>query len=205
MRFTGSGTVWYNYCTMSKFLNKNWPLIGVALLVLIVALYLGRSRKEVVKKHILSDLVSSEGVKLEDIHFTHESAGEGVKWAMDAREVKISEDGQRISFTSFRLRLEPPNRPVVHLEGREGRYDKATGEIHLRGDLRGRTEDGYTFSTESAVYSQKEGRLATDAPVSITGPLFSLEGVGLTYNVAEEKLAINAKVSTMISGKWITS
>lgn len=188
---------------MSAFLKKNWPLFGIAILVVTVFFYMGRSRKEAVPKPVPAG-AAAEGVKLEDIHFTNESTAEGVRWTLDAKEVRISEDKQQISFTNFLLKLEPPNRQPVFLEGKSGHYDKSAEQLLLSGDLRGRTE-GYTISTESAVFDQKEGRLTSDEPVFITGPFFSLEGRGLAYDMATEVLQVKSDVITRITGKsWIS-
>jgi LPS export ABC transporter protein LptC len=190
---------------MYKLLSKNWPLFGIGLLVLTVSFYMmARSRKEVVRKPALPG-VMAEGVKLEDIHFTQEGGDDRVKWSLDAKEVRFSEDRNRITFTQFRLKLEPEDKPVVHLEGRNGHYDKTLGKLLLTGDLRGRTEDGYTIVTEAATYNQKEGKLTTDEAVFIQGPLFSVEGEGLAYDVATEVLEIKSKVKTQIKGRsWIS-
>jgi LPS export ABC transporter protein LptC len=189
---------------MSAFFKKNWPLVGIAILVLTVLFYLGRSHKEVIGKPILPG-ATAEGVKLENMHFTHESTGDGLRWTMDAKEVRISEDRQQVSFTDFLLKLEPQNRQVVHLEGKNGQYDKAAGQLVLSGGLRGRTEDGYTIVTESAVFNQNEGMLTTDEAVFITGPFLSVEGRGMAYDVAREVLEIKEEVKTQVSGRsWIS-
>jgi LPS export ABC transporter protein LptC len=186
---------------VSRFLSKNWPLLGIVFLVLTVSFFMmDRSRKEVVRKPALPGDVP-EGVKLEDVHFTQEGGDDRVKWSLDAKEVRFSEDRSRITFTQFRLKLEPENRPVVYLVGKTGHYDKTLGELLLTGDLRGRTEDGYTIVTEAATYYQKEGKLTTDEAVFIQGPLFSVEGQGLEYDVDNEVLEIKSKVKTQVSGR----
>ncbi len=169
-----------------------------------VLFYMGRSRKELVPEPRLPG-GAAEGVKLEDIHFTHEGTDQGVKWTLDAKEVRISEDRNQITFTDFMLTLEPQDRQVVHLEGKAGHYDKSAGQLLLSGELRGRTQDGYTIATERAVYNQNAGRLTTDEPVRITGPTFSVEGRGLAYDVATEVLEIKSEVKTQITGEsWIS-
>jgi LPS export ABC transporter protein LptC len=183
---------------MKRFFRKHWPLVGIALLILTVGFYLGRARKEIVRKPVLADVASGEAVKLADIHFTQHTPGGGMKWTLDAREVTISLDRQRFSFNDFRLKLEPQNRPSVELEGKRGDYDKASGEIKVRGDLRGQTENGYTIMTDQAVFKQKEGLLETDEPVRITGPSLSVEGTGLRYRVETEDLNIHSDVTTRI-------
>ena len=183
---------------MKKFLRKHWPLVGIAMLILMVGFYLGRARKEIVRKPIVADGASGDAVKLADIHFTQHTPGEGMKWTLDAKEVTVSLDRQRFSFNDFRLKLEPQNRPSVELEGKRGDYDKVSGVIKARGDLRGQTEDGYTIMTEQAVFKQKEGRLETEEKVKITGPFLSVEGKGLSYSVETEDLSIHSDVTTRI-------
>lgn len=189
---------------MSAFLRKNWPLVGIAALILTVFFYLGRSHKEVVGKPVLPG-PTEEGVKLENIHFTQEGASDGLRWTLDAKEVRISEDRQRVSFTDFQLKLEPANRQVFHLEGKSGQYDKTAGQLLLCGGLRGRTDDGYTIVTESATFNQNEGMLTTDESVSISGPALTIEGRGLAYDVAKEVLEIKSEVKTQMNGRlWIS-
>jgi LPS export ABC transporter protein LptC len=190
---------------MIKFLKKNWPLVCIALLVLTVGFFMVRSRKEMSRKPVAIETASSEGIKLADIHLTQEGTGEDVKWTLDAKEVRISEDKQNVAFTSFSLKLEPSEGPVINLEGETGRYDRGAGVLHLSGALRGRTADGYAIATESAVYNHKEGRLVTEDPVLITGPFLSVEGEGLTYDIATETLEIKSKVNTQIRGRRSTS
>lgn len=186
---------------MNRFIRKNWPLLCIAIIVLTVFFYLGRSRKEVVGKAVMPE-IPAEGGKLEDIHFTHEGTEEdGVRWSLDAKEVRFSEDRQQISFTTFKLRLEPQNRPAVHLEGKSGHYNRTAGQFLLSGNLCGRTDDGYTIVTESALYDQQKRRLTTEDAVSITGPVISLEGRGLAYDVATETLEIKSDVKTVFSGR----
>lgn len=184
--------------------KKNWPLIGIALLLVTVFFYMGRSRKEVAQSPVHPG-AAAEGVRLEDIRFTQEGADDRVRWSLDAKEVRLSEDRNQVSFTRFKLRLESENRPVVHLEGENGHYDKVSGRLLLSGELRGRTEDGYTIVTEKAEYSQKDGKLTTDEEVIIQGPHFSVQGQGLAYDIATEVLEIKSNVKTRVDGRsWLS-
>lgn len=189
---------------MSKFIRKNWPLVFILLLISTVLFYVARTGKEVVRNPVAQD-ASHVGVKLEDIHYTHEGSKDGIRWILDAKEVRISENREQFAFTSFRLKLEPPDKAAVHLEGKNGHYDKAAGRLTLSGDLRGRTEDGYTFVTDRVVFNQTEGHLTTEDPVQITGPFLSVEGRGLNYHVATETLEIGSAVTTLIRSETLTS
>lgn len=139
-----------------------------------------------------------ESLKLQDIHLAETTPDRGLKWVLDASEGKISKDQRIISFTNFRLRLEPENRPKVALEGKRGEYDKHSGNLSLSGGLKGQMDTGYVITTEEAIFRQKQGDLETDKPVKIIGPFFSVEGRGLYVNVKDETLKILSEVKTTI-------
>jgi LPS export ABC transporter protein LptC len=189
---------WYTYCTMAFSLKKHWPLIGIGLLGVLVGLQLFRAPKSGMEGSTGSDAALEKGLKLEDIHYSQDNPDDRIKWFLDAEEARLSDDRQVISFRKFKLRLEPVNRPRMELEGQRGSFHRGSGEIRLRGGLRGSTEDGYRIVTESAVYNQKKGLLETDDPVRLSGPYFSLEGRGLRLNIEKETLLISSDVTTLI-------
>ena len=114
-------------------------MILMGILLVVVSYYLIKGRHEILQGQVLTDMFSEEGIKLENISYTQTSPDEGVKWNLDAKEAKFSKDRQFITFSDFRLKLEPENRPSVELEGKRGDYDKNSGEINLHGDLQGYT------------------------------------------------------------------
>lgn len=167
-------------------------------MLVVVSFYLTRGWNEILQGRILTNILSEEGIKLENINYTQNSPDDGMKWNLDAKEVKFSKDRQFISFRDFRLKLEPENRPSVELEGKRGDYDRNSGEINLHGDLVGHTNDGYRIITQHILYKHKEGLLKTDEPVKIMGPFFSIAGRGLYLNLEKETLRIISGVTTSI-------
>ena len=172
--------------------------MGIALLAILVCLHLLRAPGRSTEGINSEGGTVEKGLKLEDIHYSQDDPDHRVKWFLDAKEARLSDDKQVISFLKFRLRLEPENRPRVELEGERGSVHRDSGEIHLQGNLRGSTDDGYRIVTESAIYSQKKGCLETHDPVKLTGPYFSLEGRGLLLNVEKETLLIPSDVTARI-------
>jgi LPS export ABC transporter protein LptC len=187
---------------MLPFFKKQWPLMGVAILVAVVAFYLVQARKNSPHRSVGPDAPTEEGLKLEDVHFTQDSPDDKVKWVLDAEEARLSKDKEVVSFHRFRLRLEPDKRPYVELVGERGEYHRTSGEIRLNGNLKGTTEDGYSIVTESAVYMYKQGRLETKDPVKVTGPFFSVEGRGLQLNVKKETVQVLSDVTTLIQREF---
>jgi LPS export ABC transporter protein LptC len=184
---------------MRSFLTKHWPLLGIAIVLGVVGIYIVAAQKHVIKQSSLTEVVSGEGLKLNNIHYTQNNPDDGMKWILDADEVKFSMDRTFFSFRKFRLKLEPENRPRVELEGERGNYDKKSGEIHLHGDLKGYTDNGYRIITEHLLYNQKEGYLETAEPVKIFGPFFSVAGRGLYFDLPNEILKILSDTTTRIT------
>jgi LPS export ABC transporter protein LptC len=183
---------------MMKYFKKHWPLIGIGTLLIVVSVYFIKSKTEIFQELNLLEVVSEEGLKLENIHYAQENPDDGLKWSLDAKEAGFSNERQLISFRDFRLKLEAENRPTIELEGKRGEYDKNSGEIKLHGELKGYTGNGYEIITEQISYKQKEGCLETEKLVKIIGPFFSISGHGLHLDLRMENLKINSNVTTLI-------
>ena len=184
---------------MTQFLKKHWPLVGIALLLLVATLYIFGASKSGDERTQLTDMVLEKGVELtENITFTQNNPDKGVKWVLNAKEVKSSDNRTAYSGTDFRIKLELKDGAQIELEGEEGDYDGNSGEIALRGNVTGRTEDGYQFITDHLLYREEKGSIETDAPVKMFGPFFSVSGQGLDFNPEEGVLRILADVTTHI-------
>lgn len=183
---------------MKKHLKKYWPIFGLAVISLIVVYYLINARTGDIKDSIISRLIPEEGIRLENIQYIQNNPDEGMKWTLNAREVKFSKDRQHISFEDFKLRLEPENKPPVELVGQQGTYNKSLDEIQLRGRIRGVFEDGYRIDAERLLYQQRKRALKSDDFVRITGPFFSIQGKGLRVDLERKNFQILSDVTTII-------
>lgn len=182
---------------MKGFLKKQWPLLGLGIVLLLVSCYLIRSGKEIIKKPILNK-IASQGVNLKDIHYVHDDQDEGMKWVLDAVEVKFSNGSDNIIFNDFVMKVEPKNRPWFKLEGKNGEYSRVSGKIELWGDLEGYSGNGYKFISQYILINEKSSCLSTHKPVQIFGPFFSVEGIGLFYDFEKENLKILSNVTATI-------
>jgi LPS export ABC transporter protein LptC len=189
---------------MKRLFKKIWPLIGIGGLILLAGIHILLSQRESLLTSASSDKSPAEGMRLEDIHYSHADPDNKVTWLLDAAEVTFSKDRRFMSFWDFRLEVHPQDRPRLELIGQRGDYDTETGELVLQGALHGKTENGYTFETEYAVYNQKKGDLETHEPVLITGPFFSIRGRGLSLDVNRDILTIHSEVTTLIKNRtWV--
>lgn len=183
---------------MRTFFKRQWPVIGLAVLLLVVAFFLIKPGKEVVQEPVVRETRPGEGLKLEGIHYTQADPDKGIKWVLDAREVRFSGDKTTISFDDFRLRIEPENRPLFKLKGKKGDYSRDSGEIKLRGDLEGFSGAGYRIRTDDILINEKSGYISTDEPVKIFGTTFSISGKGLFMDLKKKRFRILSDVVTII-------
>jgi LPS export ABC transporter protein LptC len=184
---------------MKILLKRHWPLLGLGALLLIVAFYLAKSGKELVKTTaLLKDMVSGEGLKLKDIHYRQDDPEDKLKWVLDAEEVQLSEDKKIVRFYDFDLKVEPEGRPGFKLSGKRGNYFKDSNKIELWGELKGFYGNNYEIFTEYLLVSDNLGRLSTEKPVKISGPFFTVKGRGLFVDLANETIKILSDVTTTL-------
>jgi LPS export ABC transporter protein LptC len=184
---------------MKKSFQRQWPLIGLALLLVFVGFYLVRSGEESSQQPPAQETLSAEeGVKLRDIHYTHEDPEKKVKWVLDAAEVTFSQDHNYISFLDFQLHVKPKDRPTIIVTGKRGDYTRDSGVIRLWGDLEANSADGYRFQTEQMVINEKLRELRSDKPVKVLGPFFAVSGTGMIADWERKTVKILSNVTTTI-------
>jgi LPS export ABC transporter protein LptC len=183
---------------MKRFLKRQWPLVGMGVLLAMVAFYLATSGGMGLGVPLLKDIISGEGLTLKDIHYTHNDPDKKIKWVLDAQKVRFSSDKNKFFFHDFRLRVEQQGRPWYRLKGKKGDYSKTSGEINLWGDLEGTSDHGYRILTQHMLIDEKKSILRTKDRVKIFGPLFSVEGQGLFVDLDKEMLMILSDVTTTV-------
>ena len=189
---------------MKRIIQKQLPLLGVIILLAVVATYLVKSDMKVVRETILEEILPKEGLVIKGFQYNQENPDKGVTWALDAGEMRSSGDNNLISFQQFRLKLRAKDRPAFDLTGEQGSYSRDSGEITLHGNLEGISEDGYRLVTDQIRINEKNGHLRTDRPIKISGPFFSIKGLGLFVDLEKETLKILSAVTATLKTEHLT-
>jgi len=172
--------------------------------LVVVALYLLKSDKEAIRETIFEEILPEEGLVIRGFQYNQENPDEGIRWALDAEEMRSSDNNNLISFHDFLLTLKAKNQPSIELKGEKGDYSRDSGKINLRGNLKGASSDGYRIITDQILINEKTGRISTDRHVKIFGPFFSIEGQGLSIDVEKETVKILSNVTSVINEGHIT-
>jgi len=185
---------------MKSFVKRHWPLVGVLVLLLVVGFYFAKAGKDFIKTAaFLKDVISGDGVNLKDIHYRQDDPDERIKWVLDAKEVRFSEDKKTIRFFDFYLEVEAEGRPGFSLKGERGIYFKDIGKIELRGKLDGSYGTEYRFLTEYVVINEKKGTVNNEEPVEIFGSFFTVKGKGIFVDLSGNRIKILSNVVTTIN------
>lgn len=189
---------------MKIIIKKQLPLLGVGILLAVVAIYLVKSDMTVVRETIFEEMLPEEGLVIKGFQYNQENPDKGVTWALDAGEMRSSGNNNLISFSQFRLTLKAKDRPSFELKGEKGNYSRESGEIILEGDLKGVSEDGYRLVTDQILINEKLGQIRTERPVKISGPSFSIEGLGMFMDLKKETLKILSDVTSTLKTEHFT-
>jgi LPS export ABC transporter protein LptC len=188
---------------MRVFFRRHWPLIGVAIVLIVAGFFFLHSLTGDGKRALFSVFVPGEGVRLNRIHYTHEDPEKGLRWVLDAGAVTFSEDKNFMVFEDFHLVVEPDKRSVITVNGSRGEYDRPAGLVTLIGNVNAETGEGYTIFSDRLILDEEKRTVSTDLPVTMTGPFFRVEGTGLFVDLQRETLDVHSRVTTTLKSKVV--
>jgi LPS export ABC transporter protein LptC len=184
---------------MKRIPKLVWPIGGIFLLLVIAGLFVYRASYLDVGMSTASSLRPGESVKICGINYTQDyDNGEGT-WELKAREGSFIEKSETLTLTQVLLKLDPAGNTAFTIRGNEGNYCRRSGRITFRGDVMGKTSNGYRIETTLLIYSEKGGCVETDEPIRVFGPFFDVKGDGLYADLPKGTFTVKGNVCTTFS------
>ena len=176
-----------------------WPIAGIFFLLLIAAFFVYKVPRVCIDATTASNMRSGESLKMSEINYSQDyKNGEG-KWELKAKEGYFLDKTQTLTLKDVSLKLGPASKAAFTIQGNEGNYHRERGEIIFRGEVMGRSADGYQIETSLLIYSEKDESVATDRPIKVTGPLFHVKGDSLFADLARKTFAVRGNVCTTLN------
>lgn len=140
-------------------------------------------------------VLKMKGVYLEE--FT-ESGRSLELWAESARYSRLE---QQVELSKVRV-LAPPKKggtaQQVEMTGNSGQADMENKLVHIQGDVRILTGDGYRIHTEQASYDYEAREIEGTDKVYMEGPEGTTEGKGLHVWIEKEMVLLREDVTTLL-------
>lgn len=160
-------------------------LIGIAVVVLIwLAGKVGETEKAV-----LTVLSEKSDLQVRDVRFT-EVGDSGMKWELTADTARYRKRDQRVIFEKVIVRLVRKDGATFMLTGDRGTLNTDTRDLLIEGHVVIVSEKGDRFTTRSLRYRNAERIIETDDPVQMESGPIRVDGVGMIYNLDDNKVQL---------------
>lgn len=174
-------------------------LIGIFCLslVLTVATFLKRSHLPIpsLPPKVISSLLKAD-ITIQSIHLVENLAGH-TEWELYAESGETFQDEKLTVLKDVRAKFYPEGHPVIHVSGKEGRFEMDTRNMTIRGDVLVRSEAGYTLKTERLHYDAARRQVETDLPIELVQEGLVVKGVGLSASIDGKTLTVHSDVEAV--------
>jgi LPS export ABC transporter protein LptC len=181
---------------MKRVPVKIWPIGGIFFLLLVGAFFIFKVPQVDVESPAPSGLEAGESLRLSEINYSQDYKNGTRKWELRAKEGCFRNKDQMLSLKDVSLRLDPAKTTSFTIKGNEGDYCRESGRIVLRGEVVGRSDDGYLLETSLLAFSEKEECIETESAIRVSGPFFHVKGDGLVIDMRRKTFTVKGNVCT---------
>ena len=184
---------------MTLIRPRNLLLVLALLLAAVLAtIVMTRQRPSVEVKSAANALPSGVDLALRDINYTHTEGGVA-RWRLVAKQVQHRSEPQGMVVADLQLTFfDPAGIEQGTLTARNGQVDADFSVVEVRGEVQIVSRNGYTLQTEHLIYRQQDRTIRTDAPVRLVSKEMQLDGVGMTLDLATQRLQVHDKVRAVV-------
>jgi LPS export ABC transporter protein LptC len=162
----------------------------------LLAYWLNPPAKMPVAQEDLSGLLLDQDGRPYVRGLTYTQVREGArKWTLSADTARYDEGQGFITLAKVKVDYFPTKGGLMTIVGDTGDYDQRNQVVNLRGNVRGRTQDGITLKSDHMSYSEVEQTVETDSWVTVAGARFSVTGKGMVAVVPNSTVTFKSQVS----------
>lgn len=142
------------------------------------------------------------GVVAGNIRQTASEDGETL-WRLKAMTARYFDEARRAVAEDIHIRFYPEDENIVGLSAREGVIRTDTNDVSVTGDVEV-TSRGYRLTTRFLRFDHKRRALATDEPVTITGPAGRLEADAAVFELETNRAVFRGNVRGTFAASTFT-
>ncbi len=146
------------------------------------------------------EIETGEDILVEGLRFS-EWEEDRLEWTMDAASGRYYHDGERAEFESVKVTFSSPAGGKLVLWAERVEYDLKTKGLTAHGSIRGKSDQGYEFTTESLFYDGVKRTVRTDDQVRLAKDRLTIEGRGMTGSLATHRFRLLSEVRAVFAPK----
>ena len=143
-------------------------------------------------------LETDEDILVEGLRYS-EWEEDKLLWSMVAEQARYHHKDKRASFDGVHVTFFPATGGKMLLWAKLVDYDLETRDLIARGSVRGRSDQGYDFHTESLFYHGHEREVTTDDKVTLEKDRLSVHGVGMKGSLADHTFRLLSEVRAVFA------
>ena len=125
--------------------------------------------------------------------------GENKVWTLNAQRGKYHHQAKKASFEEAYVTFSRPEGGKMNLWAKAVFYDIDTGDIRAQGEVRGVSEEGYEFFTETLYYHAEKRIVDTEDKVRLQKDRLTLTGVRMRGFLEEHRFVLLSSVAAQFS------
>lgn len=177
-------------------------LLVSTILITVTIIYINLKKKEnspdTFKKESFPD--KDADMTMDNFHFTQAGKGK-IDWEVKAVRAKLFKKENKAVLEDVEAVFTTPKGIRLELKGDEGLFNTELHDIYIRkknNKIKIISSNGYTMTTDSLSWNNKNRIVATDDAVLIEGKEIKLKGKGLRINAVTQELEVVSDVEAVI-------
>ena len=173
--------------------KKTFLAVVLFILVLSAATTVFIGLKKTPRKALLEKMADKVDLQAKSVRYTQVGSS-GMKWEITADSALYRKQGDLALFEKIRARAVMKDGRIFTLSGDKGHLNTLSKDLNLEGNVVLVSETGERFQTGRLSYRDDLKRIETDQPVVMETRNILINGVGMLFNLKEEKVTILSQV-----------